>query len=755
MRACAVLFSALGVVLAAGQVAAAGEKPTFFPNLTKVYVPRGTSQLLKPYLPPPEGSSADYRFVVETPDYLKFVAVEPSQGDPPRRVRSEPGPTRDGVVYQRHVLEYDAYPTRGFELSLCWLSAGGSTLSYQPAIARGGTHDWRRVEGRVNAPEGAAQVRLLVIKWQNRGISGAFWVDNVVFRRANEQKNLLPTGTFDEPQWKSGLLKPEGKDGRRCAKFVCPPEMADRQQALWLDPERQPIPVRPGIEYVVELDLKTEKLEVGGASHIAALLFRADEKAPEGAGRIDTYFPATEAESRRTTELVILPPLKNVRPKFARIAPCHYATNYLEPKTAEAYADNVWRSGITWTYGSVHNNVVSLLASRGHRVWLAMPGEPFAAHGKTRATLDARPELRALGFDGKPLANLFCPTWLLSSAGADVRRTLGDEMVELVEHDGYTAVNWDIEQPVCLPVEGGKGVKGFCLCPRCLEAFRTQEKIPAAEKLDSQAILARHKDAWVLFRCRQNAELTGHVRAAFKRCIRPIEFSVYSGYQGQQTRETYGVDWSLLAPHLDLAIAGYGGSRSAVQATLTALGKTPFIGGQSYYLSAVPQQSSAAWMRNSLRAVPNPLAWRNRLLQQYVESGCQGVLIWYLPTMDGGAFYYTSEAAEIIAKHEDLFRSGKRCDAEFRVAGLKAEQWMAIDGGSRRLLLLLNTSAKAASVDVEQPDLEGRWNARLDGPAQPDQLNAQKFSLPLEPWDARIVLFSRPPANPARSKHGE
>lgn len=736
------LFSVLGVALAASQAVAAEEKPAFFPNLTKVYVPRGTAQLLKPYLPPPEGSSADYRFVVETPEHLKFVAVEPSVGDPPQRVRSEPGSTRNGVAYQRHVLEYDAYPTRGFELSLCWLSAGGSTLSYQPAIARGGTHDWRRVEGRVTAPEGAAQVRLLVIKWQNRGISGAFWVDNVVFRRAHEQKNLLATGTFDEPQWKSGLLKPEGKDGSRCAKFVCPPEMADRQQALWLDPERQPIPVQPGVEYVVELDLKTEKLEVGGASHIAVLLFRAEEKAPEGAGRIYTYLPAKEKPSPQAAELVILPPLKDVRPKYARIAPCHYATNYLEPKTAAAYADNVWRSGITWTYGSVHNNVVSLLASRGHRVWLALPGEPFAAHGKTGKSLEEHPELRALGFDGKPLANLFCPTWLLSSAGAEVRRTLNDEMVELVEHDGYTAVNWDIEQPVCLPVEGGKGVKGFCLCSRCLEALRTLEKIPAAEKLDAQAVVARHKDAWVLFRCRQNAELVGHARSALKRCSRPIEFSVYSGYQGKQTRETYGVDWALLAPHLDLAIAGYGGSRSAVQATLAALGKVPFIGGQSYYLSAAPQQSSAAWMQNSLRAVPNPLIWRNRLLQQYVESGCQGVLIWYLPTMDGGAFYYTSEAAEIIAAYEDLFRSGARCDAKFRVAGLKPEQWMAIDGGGRRLLLLLNTSAKDVAVEVEQPDATGRCEARLHGQPKPAPLDPKKFKFAIEPWGTRVVLFS-------------
>ncbi|MCX6898551.1 MAG: hypothetical protein NT105_07610 [Verrucomicrobia bacterium] len=740
------LFAGSAIVAFFAAASAAAEEPTFFPNLTKVYVPRGTAQLLKPYLPEMTGPTDKYQFVVETPRYLRFVVVEPTLGSPPARVCHESCDIRDGIAYERHVLEYDPYPSLGFELSICWQDANGKLIRYQPVISRGGTHDWQRVRATIKSPPNAAQAKPLIIKWQSRGISGTFWVDNVIFRRADRQENLLTAGTFDEPQWKSYLLKPEGKDGSRCAKFVCPSEMADRQQALWMDPQLKPTQVEPAKDYVVELDLKTEKVGVAGAKHIAALLFRAEKNAPEGSSRIFTSVRASGSAvtEARQTELIILPPLKNVRPKQVRIAPCFYETTCGQPKVTEAIADNVWRSGMTWTYGSVHNGVVKLLGPRGHRVWLNKPGHPFEARGKARETLNQQPELQAIGYDGKPVSDkIFCPTWLLSSAGDGMRQTMEDELVELVKRDRYTAVNWDIEQPVCSLAEGGKSMHGFCLCPRCLAGFRKQQAIAADEKLDAQTILAKHKDAWVMFRCRQNAELVGHVRAALKRCRRPIEFSVYSGYQSAETRAQYGVDWALLAPHLDLAIAGYGGSRKMIEATREALGKVPFIGGHNYYLTPVPMRATDGWMRSSLAITPNPLGWRNRLLQQFVDGGCNGVLIWYLPTMDGGTFYYTSEATEIIATYEDVFRKGQRCDQTVRVTGGKPEHWAAFEYRDRRLLLLMNPTSKDVTFEIEQPALQGAWKTRLHGQPKTAQLDPAKFALPLEPYGTRVVFFSK------------
>ena len=536
--------AALGLLLLVCTVAApAAERAgAFFPSLARVHIPRGTAQLLKPYLPKPQGRTGDYRFVVELPRFASFVAFEPGLGAAPDAVTHGPGRTRVGVAYTRHVFRYRLYPTTGFELSICWQDSDAKTLRYQPAIQAGGTFDWTRLTAPVAAPEGAAFARPLLIKWQKRGITGTIWADNVAFRPEGSERNLVAAGTFDEPAWKTGPFAQEGKGGGRCAKFVCTPERVDRQQALWVHPERKGIAVTAGASYVVELDLKVDRLGPAVEQPILAALFRASDDAPEGRVPIFTYClgPHGKPAGERETELVVLPPLKNVRPKAVRIAPCHYRAMFTHPKVAQAYAENAWRSGITWSYGSVRNHVVPLLRPLGHRVWLAKPGHPFVARGAAGRVLEQRPELRAVGFDGKPTRGHFCPTWLLSPEGAEARRLMEEALLELVAREGYTAVNWDIEQPVVVEPEGGGPTLGFCLCPRCLEAFRKRQGLAKDEKLDPQAIVGKHRQAWAMFRCGQNAELVGHVRRALKRSGRPIEFSVYSGYQCQRTRERYG-----------------------------------------------------------------------------------------------------------------------------------------------------------------------------------------------------------------------
>ncbi|MDD4870846.1 MAG: hypothetical protein PHR77_09825 [Kiritimatiellae bacterium] len=735
----------LGVLVVVNSVVWAEEgTEAFFPKTKKVYFPRGTSQLIKPYLSKPTGNTADYRLVIEGPQFLKYVTFEKQMGTPPREVKSVPGETRDGIPYVKHQFVYDVYPSTGFELSICWLDASRATISYQPGIRSGGTFDWRHLSERISPPKGAAYAKPLIIKWQNRGITGTFWVDNVTLHEEGSTQNLLKAGTFEEPEWKSYLIKPEGKGGGKCAKFICTEEKAKDQQALWMDPKLDATPVDPNKKYVVELDLKTENVTVPGEP-IAAVLFAVGADVPEGKSTLFTYaITAGKTNSQQTTELVILPPLKNVRPKEARIAPCMYGEMFSEPEVNRAYAENAWRSGVTWTYGSIMNGVVNLLAPRGHRVWLSKPGEPFHAHGEAAADfLKAHPDLNAVNFTGKPKAGFFCPTWLVSPEGEQARRMMDDPLVEMVNRDGYIAVNWDIEQTVITGADGEKADRGFCICPRCLAAFRKEQGISEADKLDKEAILAKYKDAWVMFRCKQNAELAGHARNALKRCSRPVAFSVYSGYQGQKTREWYGVDWKLLAPHLDMAIAGYGGSRQAIRDTLDALGGVPFIGGELYYLGPVPQPGATGWAKNSMNYSPKPEPWRNRLLRQFVDGGCNGVLIWYLPVMDGAVFYHTSEAAEIIATYEDIFRKGKRCDSSFTVNGIKPEHWAAIEHEGKRLLMLLNFNGKPVETTVEQTGLEGEWKAVLHGKPGDLAIDAKKFTLPLDPWGTGVLVFRK------------
>ncbi|MGQ9729644.1 MAG: hypothetical protein ACUVX8_00080, partial [Candidatus Zipacnadales bacterium] len=386
------------------------------------------------------------------------------------------------------------------------------------------------------------------------------------------------------------------------------------------------------------------------------------------------------------SQVRVLPPLRNVRPQRARLCPCYYGSRFSAPEVAQAYAENCWASGITWTYGSLRNDVVPYLLERGHQVILSIGWDPWSAPPGVADFLKEHPELQAVDFEGQRIERRFCPTWMLSE-GQQALAALEEWLLGQVNSQLYHEANWDLEQPVIDPPT-------FCTCDRCLVAFREFASLPADTELTPALLLEKYPTEWTRFRCTQNAQLAGHIKAMLQKADHPIAFSMYSGYHSQKTQEHYGVDWSLLAPHLDLAIAGYGGARGAIEATLQALGDVAFMGGEMWYLSD----------RDDERPTPRMETWRNRLLRQFAESGGNGCLIWWLPTMDGGAFYATSEAAEIIAKYEDFFRRNQRCDEKVQVEGVRREDWMAFEKDGRTLVMVLNFTPEALSATVRVAD---------------------------------------------------
>ncbi|MEA3401598.1 MAG: carbohydrate-binding family 9-like protein [Armatimonadota bacterium] len=674
-----------------------GERgPQMFPKLTTFHLPRGSAQLMRVYVHAPvDVPSDDYRMVVEAPAELEYRALEVIGGTPPE-VSSEPAEEAGGVEMARHLLSYGTAPAAGMDLSIRWGDENGASLGYQPALTSGGTHDWRHLSATITAPEGAASAHPLIIKWQNRSITGTFWVDNVVFREAGSDENLLKMGTFDEPAWEPTYkIKPEGPDGSNCVKLVSTQRDADRQQAIWVDGE-DVVPVEPGEQYVVAMDVKCERLVSATAKPLCGLLFAAPEAMPEGELPVLTYFQSlggaiTEIPHRSST--TILPPLKDVRPHRARITPCYYSSRLTNDEVGRAYAESCWQSGITWTYGKYANNVVSVLAPRGHQVILSIGWHGWnAISEEMRAHLEAHPELQAMDFEGQPQRHTYCPTWFLSDEARPAREMLQRWLLDAVNSHPYAGANWDLEQPVVDPPT-------FCTCERCIAEFRRVAGIGEDVEITPQTLLEEHRDAWVDFRCSQNAEMAGLLRDMLQKAERPIEFSLYSGFQSARTREHYGVDWAKMRPHLDVGIAGYGGSAESVAATVEALGDVPLIGGEMWYLSH----------RDDARPAPRMEIWRNRLLRKYVESGCHGVLIWQLASMDGGAFYATSEASAIIAEYEDWFRHEQRCDERVTVEGLPNRDWAAFERNGQVLVLLMNFRDEPVQTTVT---VDGQANVR-------------------------------------------
>ncbi|MBU1735143.1 MAG: carbohydrate-binding family 9-like protein, partial [Verrucomicrobia bacterium] len=677
----------------------AKEAPRNWPGMPDFTLPEGTAQIFYPLLEIPGGVPLnDYRIRLDMPAALQVVSVDEVAGVAGQVLK-------DTVAGERRSVEIGVEnPFQGgIELSICWKDANG-TIGYVPAIDVAGTLDWRLVKGTLTAPRNARFASLLLIKWQDRGTLGTAWFDNLavrkkvakenrfmawfnnlVGRKKGAKENLFAMGTFEEPWWqekahRSGKVIEVERDGQktRACKLVGTEQNEKGQDALWVG---EPVPVEAGTEYEFEMLAKCENVTSTKAFPRLALLVK-HKGAPLKPGLLRFGFVAAGgyvAELPAEVALVPLPALLKKQPKESRIIPCYYSDMF-NVATSEALVQNVWDSGIGEIYGG-HNRVTDALRPKGFKVIRSFPYNSWqispAPDWKT-----THPDRLAVNFQEKPDLGRICPTYALQD-GNEFLPLLQAWVRDMVKGCGYDSIDCDYEVPVVLPPT-------FCFCSRCLEDFRKREKIPADVKLTSTLVVEKYRDAWVAFRCRQNAEMIGLLARFIRETEPKIGVSTYSGFQTKYTREHYGIDWALLRDKIDEGIAGYGGGRKDVAATAQALAPTPFIGGEMYYLNN--RTSEAGPIRRE--------GWKMRLVRTYINGGCNGVLIWWLPPMDGSAYYQTSQAAAIIADLENFFRKGKRVDEKISFAAeVRADDYAAFEKDGQILLVLFNPNSAARSVD--------------------------------------------------------
>ncbi len=652
--------------------------PRCWPAERETFFPAGSNQMFYPtlYASASVPMSA-YRFWMELPAGLALRAVDNLMG-----ARAEVVGQTAYAAGTRYAIHVTNPWSDGMQLNLRWGGADKRTVAYQPAIVAAGSGDWALYKATLRSPAAAHFVHPLLIKWQNRGITGTAYFDNLRIVEKGTKRNLLAIGTFEEPWWKEHKnyrIVTQQREGQptRCVRLRGSAATVRHQDAMWVG---DPIPVKPDTDYEIEALVKCADVRAPGRSRLA-LLVEADaagfEPAPIRFGFVagDGYY----AELPASVAARPLPKLIGKRPKHSYIMPCYYSDMFEAP-ASDALARNAIESGVGGIFGKLTNRVCQALKKQGlfmawafpYNGWQTSPCQDF---------VDAHPECLAVSYKGKREKGRVCPTYLLSK-GSEFQRGLREWVMKSVKGSGYDEIDCDYEVPVVNPPT-------FCFCPRCLAAFRRYAQLADGVKLDAKTVVARYRAQWTAFRCKQNAEMMGLLARWVREAEPGMKFSVYSGYQNTYTQEHYGVDWRLLAPFVDMGIAGYGGSRAALLATRRALAGKPFIGGEMYSLS-----SSSTYDKPLRRR-----GWAMRLLRAYVNGGCHGVLIWYLPTMDGWAFFETSQAAAVIADFEDMFQKGQRADSRIQFEPEQDPQdYAAFEKDGRVLLLLFNPSSGERSI---------------------------------------------------------
>ncbi|MBU1857343.1 MAG: carbohydrate-binding family 9-like protein, partial [Verrucomicrobia bacterium] len=295
-------------------------------------------------------------------------------------------------------------------------------------------------------------------------------------------------------------------------------------------------------------------------------------------------------------------------------------------------------------------------------------------------------EAWAVDFSGKKYNTCFCPTYFLSAENKHL-----PEIEKWLEKEakGLAMLDWDYEVSVTRPTS-------ICLCERCLKAFREAAKIPPDIELTAKSILEKHRKAWVDFRCRQNAEISGLFQAPIKRGNPQCIYSVYSGYQGP-TDEQYGVDWRYMSKYCDFVWCGYGRSPQMIAATHAAIGDRPFIGGELAWYGSAPYDNK------DIRTI---------LFRRLTDCG-SGIMTYFNWIVDGRFYGAVSAVAGFTADFEPFFSWDvddkgvyhshyKRDDALVEVAGEGTTNDVTVlTYGKERLVILFNEGKNSRKFQIK------------------------------------------------------
>jgi len=302
--------------------------------------------------------------------------------------------------------------------------------------------------------------------------------------------------------------------------------------------------------------------------------------------------------------------------------------------------------------------------------------QPYLTKHPEEALLDSKGVRRFIPGDARK--NEICTTLLLEDSPA--WKYLEETIAQWVKKLKVDNMDWDYESSVwSSPIS--------CYCPRCLGKFKDFAKIPPTEKLTPEIIKKNYRKQWIKFMNMRFALLCGKFKEAAKKANPEIIFSVYSGYQCEQTKEGYGVDWSMLADKIDLAICGYGRPEKQIADTLKALGKTPLVLGQLVYPCDVKKQEYPAF------------ASKATVLRRAVD-GTGGVMVYTLTELDGRTFLSFAEISRLVADYENLFISHRKDNSLVKVSGMSSYDVTVFTDGKTRLILLINESNTKRKVKI-------------------------------------------------------
>ena len=294
--------------------------------------------------------------------------------------------------------------------------------------------------------------------------------------------------------------------------------------------------------------------------------------------------------------------------------------------------------------------------------------------------MKANPGTAQINAAGKPHAEYLCTTEMMSEKFAEYFRTnlkAWHKHYNEVQH-----IDWDFESGV---FNGSL----TCHCQRCFKAFADEFKLAAVPQ-NMKEVSAKYASQWTAFMNRRFAKL---VELMYKSIHSELKagtvFSVYTGYQSENTKRHYGVDWSMLDGKVDYAMVGYGRNLKALIATQKALPNTRMIIGELYYPYRTTERFKTTYSTPS------------NLMRRACDAD-GGILLYAYQTLDGRTFHALGEVTRTVAEYEEFFTSDKRFTDMLSVRGFSEPEYEVLGNGKGDyLVVILNQTRSGRKFDAK------------------------------------------------------
>ena len=234
-----------------------------------------------------------------------------------------------------------------------------------------------------------------------------------------------------------------------------------------------------------------------------------------------------------------------------------------------------------------------------------------------------------------------------------------------------------------------------------LNEFARFAKIDKVQSVNE--IKEKYSKEWIDFMAWSWTRIGEVLKEGIKAGNPDAKFGVYSSYQSPENKARYSIDWSYWKNIVDFAEMGYGRPPLKIrEETFAALGEVPCYTGVLFYQDMNP--SIAFTLKNAIL--------------RRITDGADGIMFFNSSRLDGISSSKISEAAAILADHEEFFLKKKR-DMEFQVSGdVTVDDVVLLESDGKYLLLVFNDTKKLKKGTVkikntETPVTLEAWDAAV------------------------------------------